>query len=88
MMPEMRTTLTLEDDLAGLVERRARELGISFKEAVSRTIRAGLGEATRPDAIPRRRRFPTRSALGRVSISTNSGSSRMSWRRRLSQKNP
>jgi hypothetical protein len=41
----MRTTLTLDDDLAGLLKRRARELGIPFKEAVNRTIRAGMGEA-------------------------------------------
>ena len=41
----MRTTLTLDDDLAGLLKLRARELGIPFKEAVNRTIRAGLGEA-------------------------------------------
>jgi hypothetical protein len=51
----MRTTLTLDDDLAGLLKRRARELGISFKEAVNRTIRGGLGEAavTRPDPAPK-----------------------------------
>ena len=41
----MRTTLSLDDDLAGLLKRRARELGVPFKEAVNRTIRAGLGEA-------------------------------------------
>jgi hypothetical protein len=41
----MRTTLTLDDDLAGLLKERARELGIPFKEAVNRAIRAGLGEA-------------------------------------------
>jgi hypothetical protein len=35
----------LEDDLAGLLKERARELGIPFKEAVNRAIRAGLGEA-------------------------------------------
>jgi hypothetical protein len=46
MMLDMRTTLTLDDDLAGLLKQRARELGISFKEAVNRTIRAGMGEAT------------------------------------------
>jgi len=28
----MRTTLTLDDDLAGLLKQRARELGIPFKE--------------------------------------------------------
>jgi hypothetical protein len=41
----VRTTLTLDDDLAGLLKRRARELDIPFKEAVNRTIRAGLGAA-------------------------------------------
>jgi hypothetical protein len=51
----MRTTLTLDDDLAGLLKRRARELGIPFKEAVNRTIRAGLGEASgaHRQAIPK-----------------------------------
>ena len=46
MMLEMRTTLTLDDDVAGLLKRRALELGIPFKEALNRTIRAGLGEAS------------------------------------------
>lgn len=41
----MRTTLTLDDDLAGLLKQQARELGIPFKEAINRTICAGLGEA-------------------------------------------
>ncbi|MBV9018295.1 MAG: hypothetical protein JO058_21805 [Alphaproteobacteria bacterium] len=51
----MRTTLTLDDDLAGLLKRRARQLGISFKEAVNRTIRAGLSETAtaRPQSPPR-----------------------------------
>ena len=40
----MRTTLTLDDDLAGLLKQRAHELGVPFKEAVNRTIRAGLGD--------------------------------------------
>lgn len=40
----MRTTLTIDDDLAGLLKRRARESGVSFKDAVNRAIRAGLGE--------------------------------------------
>jgi hypothetical protein len=44
----MRTTLTLDDDLAGLLKQRARKLGVPFKEAVNSTIRAGLGEAATP----------------------------------------
>jgi hypothetical protein len=51
----MRTTLTIDDDLAGLLKRRARELGVPFKEVVNRAIRAGLGEAAiaRRGAVPR-----------------------------------
>ena len=45
-MQLMRTTLTIDDDLAGLLKQRARELGVPFKEVVNRTIRAGLAEAT------------------------------------------
>ena len=40
----MRATLTLDDELARLLKQRALEFGIAFKEAVNRTIRAGLGE--------------------------------------------
>jgi hypothetical protein len=51
----MRTTLTLDDDLAGLLKQRARELDIPFKEAVNRTIRTGLGETVtaRPHPAPK-----------------------------------
>lgn len=51
----VRTTLTLDDDLAGLLRRRARELGVPFKEAVNRTLRAGLGAEARarPRAAPK-----------------------------------
>lgn len=39
----MRTTLTLDDDLAQILKLRARQLGISFKEMVNTAIRSGLG---------------------------------------------
>jgi hypothetical protein len=48
----MRTALTLDDDLAALLKRRARELGIPFEEAVNRTIRAGIGEAIATQCHP------------------------------------
>jgi hypothetical protein len=54
----MRTTLTIDDDLAGLLKRRSRELGLPFKEVINRTLRAGLGEQaktrqrTAPKTIP------------------------------------
>jgi|SRR5271166_4454389 len=50
----MRTTLTIDDDLAGLLKQRAHELGLPFKDVVNRTLRAGLGE----QAKPRRRTAP------------------------------
>ena len=40
----MRTTLTLEDDLAAVLKERASESGRSFKEVVNQTIRQGLGQ--------------------------------------------
>ena len=51
----MRTTLTLDDDLAALLRQRAAACGVSFKEMVNRTLRAGLsGEMTpRGGEVPR-----------------------------------
>jgi Arc/MetJ family transcription regulator len=42
MMLTMRTTITLDPDTAALVQRRMRERGLSFKQAVNDSIRAGL----------------------------------------------
>lgn len=50
----MRTTLTLDDDLAGLLQDRARRLGLCFQEVVNQTLRAGLGEAGRRPRQPPR----------------------------------
>jgi len=43
----MRTTLTIDDDLEGVLKERAREQGVSFREVVNRAIRAGLGKTER-----------------------------------------
>ena len=40
----MRTTLTIDDDLAGILQRRSREMGKSFKELVNMALRKGLVE--------------------------------------------
>jgi hypothetical protein len=40
----MRTTLTLDDDIAAALADRAKKLGIPFKQLVNRTLRAGLGD--------------------------------------------
>jgi plasmid stability protein len=46
----MRTTLTLDDDLAAELDRTARRLGRSFKDVVNETIRRGLSTGERPAA--------------------------------------
>lgn len=50
----MRTTLTLDDDVAATLADRAKKLGIPFKQLVNRTLRAGLGDeaaAAAPRAV-------------------------------------
>ena len=40
----MRTTLTIDDDLAGILHRKSRELEKPFKELVNMALRKGLSE--------------------------------------------
>jgi hypothetical protein len=42
----VRTTLTLDDDLAAKLKQIARERGSSFKEAVNSVLRAGFAQET------------------------------------------
>jgi len=42
----MRTTLTIDDDIAVRLERLQRDEGATFKEVVNRTLRRGLDGAT------------------------------------------
>ena len=51
----MRTTVTLDDDLATSLEQIQRERGISFKQALNAALRAGLAGAREPRAY----RLPT-----------------------------
>ena len=54
----MRTTLSIDDDLAALLKRRAAELGVSFKEMVNRALRAGLGREMEPQSVDVPRTIP------------------------------
>ena len=51
----MRTTLTLDDDLAKELTKLARRLGVSFKEVVNDAIRRGISMGN----VPTRRRPPS-----------------------------
>ena len=48
----MRTTLSLDDDVARLLEKETRRTGASFKEVVNRLLRLGLGAVNRPPSKP------------------------------------
>jgi len=50
----MRTTLTLDDDLAKQLREKARLSGESFKEVVNETLRRGLRSSEKPSPpLPR-----------------------------------
>ncbi len=63
----MRTTLTIDNDVAAVLERLRRERDAGLKDLVNEALRRGLRDMT---ARPKRREpFRTRSvALGRVRI--------------------
>lgn len=44
----MRTTVTLDPDTAALVQRRMREHGVSFKQALNDAVRAGAASTQEP----------------------------------------
>ena len=48
----MRTTLSLDDDVARLLDKESRRSGSSFKEVVNRFLRLGLMAAKRPARKP------------------------------------
>ncbi|WP_043840650.1 hypothetical protein [Amycolatopsis taiwanensis] len=58
----MRTTLTIDDDLAVLLERKRRDTGASFKQVVNDTLRAGLVNEVEV-CKPRRETFRTRPLM-------------------------
>ena len=51
MMHNMRTTLTIDDDLARELREKAHKTGAPFKEVVNKAIRAGLEHIDKPKQI-------------------------------------
>ena len=58
----MRTTVTLDDDLAVALEELRKREGLSFKAAINRAIRLGIQTTSAPPK-PKKYRTPTK-ALG------------------------
>ncbi len=48
----MRTTLTLDDDVASLLKKEARKSGEPFKRVVNRYLRMGLTQTKQPPRKP------------------------------------
>lgn len=48
----MRTTLTLDDDVASLLNKEVRKSGQPFKQVVNRLLRLGLTQARQPARKP------------------------------------
>ena len=48
----MRTTLTLDDDVAALLKKELRKSGESFKQVVNRYLRLGLTASKQPARKP------------------------------------
>ena len=48
----MRTTLTIDDDVANLLRNEMRQSGDSFKETVNRYLRLGLASSKRQNRKP------------------------------------
>ena len=53
----MRTTLTLDDDLASILLRETKRKGLSFKEMVNSTLRRGIAQE---QLAPPRKKVATR----------------------------
>jgi hypothetical protein len=60
----MRTTLTLDPDVAAKLKEEARRRGISFKEAVNSNLRRGLASGETPTTRYRVQARPMRAKPG------------------------
>jgi hypothetical protein len=60
----VRTTLTLDDDVARLLERARKRRGVSLKELVNEALREGLARLEAPRS-PRKRHATKAVSLGR-----------------------
>ena len=59
----MRTTLTIEDDLARTLKERARLLDLPFKQVVNDALRRGISPAASEEPLPRFKVRPIQSGF-------------------------
>jgi hypothetical protein len=68
----MRTTLTLEDDVAALLRRIQERRGVGLKEVVNQALRAGLASLEAPADKPRKPFRTPEVKVGRVLVDLES----------------
>jgi hypothetical protein len=49
----MRTTLTIDDDLAAILHRESKRKGMTFKQVVNASLRRGLADEQKGSAKPK-----------------------------------
>jgi hypothetical protein len=70
MMPSMRTTLRIDDELLQWLKEQARKEDISLTRLLERTLRAGM-QALRKPGRPRQRHRERPHAMGAPRITLN-----------------
>ncbi len=74
----MRTTVTLDDDVAAELERRREERGLSFKQAINEALRVGMAALDAPgEPVPHPRTRPL--DLGHARIDLDDVSDVLAW---------
>jgi hypothetical protein len=61
----MRTTLSLDDDVAASLERLRERMHLSHKQLVNEALRLGLARLEQPDERPRQMSYTSPVSLGR-----------------------
>ena len=64
----MRTTLSLDKDVAAAIERLRKTRKISLKQLINEALRRGLGQMASPPAVPRRPFRTPAVSLGRCLV--------------------
>ncbi len=64
----MRTTITLEEDVAQLIREETRRTGASFKDVVNQAIRKGLTTGSSPASRPAKFRVKPKACSFRPGI--------------------
>lgn len=75
----MRTTVTLDDDVAALIEAERQRTGETFKQAMNRLLRRSLHRGRNVEPAPELPLFPGRPAVDITDVSAVLGALEDEW---------